>query len=68
MKYRIWENSQYTETNTLPKDMPVVGVSGFSPTTNLQHFLAAGYNPDSLLEEEKNKPAHFNQPFAEIIS
>lgn len=66
MKYKIWINGQTSFSDELPPDMLVVGESGFYPVTNRMHCLAAGY-PDDLPEEEKNKPAHFNPPFAERL-
>ncbi len=70
MKYKIFEHGQFRRfAEEIPSDMPIVGVSGFKPYTNRHHYYAAGWSEltKDMSEEELNKPAHINPPYAEKI-
>lgn len=65
-KYKIWNCGQTSFSDEIPEGMPVVGANGFRFITNKIHYMAAGYPLELLPEEEADKPAHFNLPFAEF--
>jgi len=53
--------------NDPPYDEIRIADVNFSPITNYQHFLSAGYDHKDLSPSDYGKPAHFNPPFFTIL-